>query len=676
MRTRGSADRVGGSADRVGGSADRVGGSADRVGGSADRVGGSVDRVGGSADRVAAGEGSASRRRPAGSAALGSAGSAASSADDRGPQAPVRRTLALARPAAGRLALATLLGAGAVAAAIGLIATSAWLISRSSQRPEESAVAIAIVGVQFFALARGLCRYGERVVGHDAAFRVLADLRVRIYERLEHLAPLGLPAFRSGELLARLVHDVDSLQDLLLRVLPPFAIALLVGAATVGLVWWMLPAAGAILLVALLLAGVLVPWLTGRLAARAEARQAAARGELTAAVVDLIEGAPELLVNGATAAQLDRAMAADAEVTRIAAASARTAGVGQGLTRLCAGLAMWGALLVGVAAVRAGTLNGVLLAGLALIPLVAFELVAGLPTATQTLQRVRRAAARVFEVLDAPPPVAEPAHPVVLPLLPTRATSTQPAAAPATRVNGQTAIEADAGVTTQGHVPPASQRHVLQVRGLRSRYPGAARWALDGIDLDLAPGRRVAVVGPSGAGKSTLAGVLLRFLPYEGGSVTLDGVELADLDGDACRRVVGLVAQDAHIFDNTIEENLRLARRGATLAELHEVLAKVRLRDWVEGLPEGLGTEVGERGARMSGGQRQRLAIARALLADFPILILDEPGEHLDTETADAILADVLALTRERALLLITHRRADLAEMDAVLTLDHGVARA
>ncbi len=202
----------------------------------------------------------------------------ATAADDHGPQAPLLRTLALARPAAGRLTLATLLGAGAVGAAIGLIATSAWLISRSSQRPEESAVAVAIVGVQFFALSRGLCRYGERLVGHDTAFRVLADLRVRIYERLERLAPLGLPAFHSGELLARLVHDVDSLQDLLLRVVPPFVVALLVGAATVGVVWLTLPAAGLILLVALLLAGVLVPWLTGMLAARAEARQAAVRG--------------------------------------------------------------------------------------------------------------------------------------------------------------------------------------------------------------------------------------------------------------------------------------------------------------------------------------------------------------------------------------------------------------
>jgi len=577
--------------------------------------------------------------------------------EDQGPKASLWRTLAIARPAAGRLTLATLLGAGSLAAAIGLIATSAWLISRSSQRPQESAVAVAIVGVQFFALFRGLCRYAERLVGHDAAFRVLADLRVSVYERLERLAPLGLPAFRSGEMLARLVHDVDSLQDVLLRVVPPFAIALVVGAATVALVWWMLPAAGLILLVALLLAGVLVPWLTGRLAARAEAGQAAARGELTASVVDLLEGAPELIVNGAAAAQLRRTQAADTELTNLARASARTAGIGQGLTRLCSGLAMWGALLVGVAAVHAGRLNGVLLAGIALIPLVAFELVGGLPAATQTLQRVRRAVARIQEVFDAPLPVTEPAHPVAL--------TSQPEA--------HGALAGDDGGPAHG-VAPTYRPHVLRVRGLRCRYPGADRWALDGVDLDLSPGRRVAVVGPSGAGKSTLAGVLLRFVEYEAPptSATLDGTPLSNLDGDVCRRVVGLVAQDAHIFDSTLEENLRLARRDATGEELRAALEKVRLLDWTEQLPMGLDTEVGERGARVSGGQRQRLAIARALLADFPILVLDEPGEHLDTPTADAILADVLELTRERATLLITHRLAGLTEMDEIVVLDEG----
>jgi ABC-type transport system involved in cytochrome bd biosynthesis fused ATPase/permease subunit len=591
-------------------------------------------------------------------------------AEEGGPRASLRRTLAFARPAAGRLALATLLGAGSIAAAIGLIATSAWLISRSSERPQESAVAVAIVGVQFFALARGLCRYGERLVGHDAALRVLSSLRVSVYEHLERLAPFGLPAFRGGELLARLVHDVDSLQDLLLRVVPPFAIALLVGAGTVALMWSILPAAGLILLLALLLAGVLVPWLTGALSRRDEAKQAAVRGRLTASVVDLIEGAPELVANGATSEYLQRAQAADAELTGIAQTGARTAGIGQGLTSLCCGLAMWGALIVGAGAVHAGRMEGVLLATIALIPLVAFELVSGLPSATQTLGRVRRAAARVQEVLDTPPPVIEPARPQALASLgsdPCEGRSSEGHAPTGPYFDGRDP-RGESGLR-ESHEHPSP---ILTTRDLGCSYPGATRPALQGIDLDLSPGRRVAIVGPSGAGKSTLAGVLLRFLPYQGGSVELDGLEISGLRGEELRRVVGLVSQDAHVFDSTLEENLRLARREATVAELREVLAEVRLLDWVDELPRGLATEVGERGARMSGGQRQRLAIARALLADFPVLILDEPGEHLDTQTADAIVADLLSSTRDRATLLITHRLAGLEEVDEVLALDHG----
>ncbi|MFZ2113981.1 MAG: thiol reductant ABC exporter subunit CydC [Solirubrobacteraceae bacterium] len=576
---------------------------------------------------------SAGSTSPAALPSIGAPISPTPSTAEPGREAPLWHTLAIARPAAGRLVLATLLGAGSIAAAIGLIATSAWLISRSSQRPPESAVAVAIVGVQFFALSRGLCRYFERLVGHDAAFRVLSNLRVSLYERLERLAPLGLPAFRSGELLARLVQDVDSLQDLLLRVVPPFAIALLVGAGTVALVWTMLPAAALILLVALLLAGVLVPWLTGTLAARGETRQAHARGELSASVVDLIEGAPELVAYGAASEQLQRTLAADAELTRIARAGARTAGIGQGLTTLCSGLAMWGALLVGVSAVRAGHMDGVLLAGIALIPLVAFELVSGLPAATQTLQRVRRAAARIQEVRETPPPVVEPERPQI-----------------------------------DSH---KQLSHTLTARNLSCSYPGAGRPALEQIDLDLSPGRRVALVGPSGAGKSTLAAVLLRFLPYEG-SVALDNVEIDALDGDDVRRVVGLVSQDVHVFDNTLEENLRLAKRDASADELRDALARARLLDWVDSLPLRLATEVGERGARMSGGQRQRLALARALLAEFPILILDEPGEHLDTATADALVADLLDVTRARTTLLITHRLVGLEQVDEILAIEQG----
>jgi len=552
--------------------------------------------------------------------------------DVSGVQAPLGTTLALVHPAGPRLALASLLGAGAVGAGIGLIATSAWLISRASQHPPESAIAIAIVAVQFFALSRGLFRYGQRVVGHDVAFRALAGLRVSSYERLEALAPAGLPAFRSGDLLARVVHDIDSLQDLVVRVIPPFVIAVLVGTGTVVLVWWILPAAGVILLAALLLAATALTWLTGRLARRSESQQAALRGELTAAVVDLLEGAPELTAYGALGAQLGRTSAIDAQLTRTGCRAARTAGVGQGSATLLSGLAMWGALLVGVAAVHAGGLDGVLLAVIALIPLAAFELVSDLPSATQTLARVRGAAARTLEVIAATPAIVDPANPLAL--------------------------------------PPSAR--TLTVRGLRARYDQGGPWVLDGLDLHLGPGRTVAVVGPSGAGKSTLADVLLRFLPYQEGSVTLEGVEISDLCGDDYRRVIGLASQDAHLFDTTLEENLRLARRDATPEQLRAALKRAQLLDWTDSLPAGLATPVGAHGAQISGGQQQRLAVARALLADFPVLVVDEPGEHLDTATADALVADLIDATREQAVLLITHRLAGLDAVDEVIVLDGG----
>jgi thiol reductant ABC exporter CydC subunit len=544
----------------------------------------------------------------------------------------LRETVEFARPARRQLILASLLGAGAIAAGIGLLAVSAWLISRAAQHPKESALALGIVAVQFFGLSKGILRYGQRLVSHDAAFRALADLRVRVYERLEAVAPAGLPAIRTGELMARFVHDVESLQDLVVRVISPFAVAVLAGAVAVTIVWLILPAAGIVLLIALVLAGTVLPWVTGWLARRGEARQAAARGELTAAVVDLVRGAPELAAYGGLERQLGRVASIDARLGRIADRSARTAGVGQGFATLLPALAMVGGLVLGVAAVRAGHLDVVLVAVIAIVPLAAFELATGLPGATQTLARVRASLGRTREVLQMDPVVIDPPNPLPL--------------------------------------PADSPR--LEVRGLRCRYGDHGPWTLDGLDLDLWPGRRVALVGRSGAGKSTLADVLLRFLPYEAGSVTLGGTELRDLRGDDCRRAIGLVTQDAHVFNTSLEENLRLARRDATDEELGRALDRVGLLDWTRSLPAGLGTEVGEFGGRMSGGQRQRLAAARALLAEFPVLVLDEPGEHLDTATADAIVADVLDADPGQAVLLITHRLAGLEAVDEVIVLDGG----
>ena len=542
-------------------------------------------------------------------------------------------TIRLARPATRGLVLSTSLGAACIASAIGLLGTSAWLISRCAQHGSVADLGLAVVSVRFFALARGLFRYGERLVGHDGAFRALADLRVNVYQRLERITPSGLHSFHRGDLLDRVVEDVDALQDVGLRVLPAWCIAGVVGVATTVALWIMLPAAAVAVAIALLFGAVVVPWLSRALAHRNEARRAPARGELTASVVDLLEGAADLVAFGAVDAHVQKVVAQDRELTRVAAASAHTTGVGAGLAVLCTGMAMWAALALGVGAVHTGRLDGVFLAVIALIPLAAFELISPLPVAAQALEGAQRSAARLSAVLDQPVSVVEPS------------------------------VAKPAG--------PGSH-HDLRVRGLRVRHTPESPWAVDGVDLDLSDGRRVALVGASGAGKSTIAAVLVRFLEYESGSVRLDGTELRDLDSDQVREIVGLVEQDAHIFDSTLRENVRLAKPAASDAEIMGALARARLSDWVASLPEGLDTAVGEHGSSLSGGQRQRLALARALLADFPILVLDEPGEHLDAETADALTRDLLSATSGRTTLLITHRLAALESVDEIVMLDHG----
>lgn len=546
------------------------------------------------------------------------------------------RVLARVREAAGaqrgQLALALLLGSLAVGSAVGLMAVSGWLISRASEQPPVLYLMMAVTATRAFGISRAVFRYAERLVSHDAVLKLLAELRVAVYRGLERVAPAGLRTVRRGDLLSRLVADVDALQDYWLRWLLPAGTALTVSVAAVGFTGWLLPEAGVILAVGLLVAGAGVPLVSGGVARRTERQLAPARAALATRVTDLLGGTAELTVAGALPARQAHMTAADTLLTRIASRAATATALGGGLSALVCGLTVVAAASVAVPAVNDGRLTGVALAVVVLTPLAAFEAVTGMPLAVQYRQRVLRSAERVYEVLDAPVPVQEPANP------------------------------ADA---------PASP-FPLEVRGLSARYPGAGRDALAALDLTLVPGRRIAVVGPSGSGKTTLAQVLLRFLDASSGTYSLGGVRADALDGDTVRRSVGLCAQDAHVFDSSIRENLRLARTGATDAELDDALARARLLEWVRSLPEGLDTPVGEHGARLSGGQRQRLALARALLADFPVLVLDEPAEHLDLATADALTADLLAATEGRTTVLITHRLARVEAVDEVLVLDAG----
>ena len=523
-------------------------------------------------------------------------------------------------PLTGRLLLAVAAGVAAAGAAIGLTATSAWLVSRAAERPPILYLMVAVTGVRAFGVSRGALRYAERLASHDAAFRVLSRLRGGAYARLERLAPAGLAEFRSGDLLTRLVDDIDGLADLWLRVLIPYVIAGIAGIGAVAVVAFLVPAAGLVLAATLLFVAFAIPVFTIKVAHRGERRIAGARGELAAATLEVLAGAPELLVAGATEARLADLAAID---RRLADAEARTAagsGLGALLSGLATGVAVWFGLVAGIAAVRSGTTAGVMLAVVALTPIAVHEAVGGLVPASQHLPGLTAMAQRLLEVTSRPDPVAEPAVPDAL---------------------------------------PAGQ-YGFRCRGLRARYSPAAQDALTMPDVEVHPGDRLLVTGPSGSGKSTFAAVLVRFLEPSAGTVELVGpdrsVDIRRLSGDDVRRVICLCAQDPHIFDTSVAENVRLARPGSTDLEVLAALAAAQLAGWIDSLPDGLATMVGEHGANLSGGQRQRLSLARALLAGAPVIVFDEPTEHLDDETATALAADLLRAAEGRTVVMITHR--------------------
>jgi thiol reductant ABC exporter CydC subunit len=530
-----------------------------------------------------------------------------------------------------RLLLAGFLGFLASASAVALLGTSGWLISFAAEMPPVLALGVAAVLVRTFALTRSVFRYAERLVGHDAAFRGLTRLREDVYARLERLAPVGLTRFTRGDLLSRLVADVDTALDLPLRVVLPWAQAVAVSVGTVAFLLWLNPGAGVATAIALALGLTLVPWLVARLAARAEARLAPLRGEVSSTVVASLAGSSDLLAYGATGAALQRVRAVDDELTAVARRESASLGISAGLGIVLQGVAVVAALALAMPAVTSGQLEPVWLAVVALVPLAAYDLLTTLPASALALQRVRASAARVVEVIDSPLPVADPVDRLGPPVAP----------------------------------------YAVAVRDLRARWSPDSPLTLRGIDLALAPGERIGIVGPSGAGKSTLAAVLLGFLSYDG-SAMVGGREIREVDGDDLRTCVTLLTQDAHVFDTTIEANLRLGDAHADQDEMLRMLERVGLHSWLEQQPEALATQVGSGGVTMSGGERQRLALARLLLSHRPIMVFDEPTEHLDPATADALTDVLLEVTDGTSTVLITHRLRDLDRLDRIVVLISG----
>jgi thiol reductant ABC exporter CydC subunit len=541
----------------------------------------------------------------------------------------LRRLLALAGISRARVALSIVLGALALGFGVALITTAGYLISRAAEQPPILSLTTIIVAVRFFALARPLARYLERLASHDLALRALGRTRVSVYRRIEPLAPAGLATFRRGDLVSRMVADVDSLQGLYLRGLAPVGVAVLVAAACVLATAVALPAAAGILALGLLLAGVVVPMLAARLGRYVGRRQAAARGELTAELVELLRGAPELVAYGREAEATARVREADARLARLGRRDALVAGLADALFVLVAGLTTVGVLAVAVSAHDEGALDRLLVATLALLALSSFDSVSPLPNAARELEGVLASGRRVLELVDGEPVVVDPAAP---------------------------ARAAESPVT-------------VALEDVTARYEGDEEAVLDGFSLRLEPGKRLALVGPSGAGKTTVTNLLLRFLDPEHGTITIDGRDLRELRQEDVRRTFALAGQEAHLFASTVRENLRLARPDATDDELLQVLRRARLGGWIETLPDGLDTLVGEEGTDLSGGERQRLVVARALLADAPVLLLDEPTAHLDAPTAEALVRDVLATADGRSVLLITHRPEGLDLVDEVVAL-------
>jgi ATP-binding cassette subfamily C protein CydC len=528
-----------------------------------------------------------------------------------------------------RLAGAAVLGALTVVFGVGLMATAGYLISRAAERPEILSLMVAIVAVQFFGIGRPVLRYLERLASHDMTLRVLGGLRMRFFERIEPLAPAELESYRKGDMLSRMVADVDALQNLYLRGLEPPIVALLAGGVSVLAAAAFLPAAGLVLAGGLLAAGVAVPALAGALGARAGRRQASARGELSAELVELLRGAPELVAFGAEGPAVDRVRAADRALVKLARRDALAAGVADGLGLVVTGLTVAGVLAVAVTASGNGDLNRVLIAMLALLALAAFEAVTPLGAAARELSATLAAGRRVLELTARTAAVRDPSDPIPAPGWP----------------------------------------FAVALEDVRARYPREERPALDGVSLRLEPGERVALLGPSGAGKTTIANLLLRFLDPEDGRVTLAGHDLRDYRQDDIRHAISVAGQESHLFSASIRDNVRLPRPGAADDEVAEALRAAQIWDWVCRLPDGLDTFVGEEGRELSGGQRQRIVLARALLVGAPVLVLDEPTAHLDPVTASELVDDVFSAAGDRTVLLITHRTEGLDLVDRVVTL-------
>ena len=568
---------------------------------------------------------------------------------------PLWRAVALLGVSWRRAAASVLLGVLALGSAIALAAVSAWLIARASQMPPVLTLSVATVAVRFFGISRGVLRYLERLASHMVALQGMATLRTRIYESLAVGRLESVASLRRGDLLARVGADVDAVGDVVVRGLLPAAVAAVLSIGSTVLVGAFHPGAAAALALCLVLAGVVAPWLAAVGARSSEEDGSAARADMAILAQEIVDEASVLTVSGHLDERLGALRSADRRLAASTDRGARTSGVASAIGTLAVGAAVLAALVLAIPAVGAGTLTPVELAVVVLTPLAAFEALQVLPAAAIQLARSRQAAIRVMALLDdacvggtdRPQPVAsEPSSPT-----------------PDAPVTGR-GMPADTD-PSGGH---------LVASDLACGWPGREP-VVTGLHIDVRPGRAVALVGPSGTGKTTLLMTLAGLLPPVDGTLLLDGTPVTSLPRPIVAATAVLTTEDAHVFDTSVLENLRVARGTTTEDEAAAALALAGLGEWLAALPEGVHTQLGPDARTVSGGERRRLLVARALCSTAPLLLVDEPGEHLDPAPADALVTDLCTL-RDRAdargIVLATHRLSALRAVDEVIVLEDG----
>ena len=534
----------------------------------------------------------------------------------------VLRILGLWRGRAGWLVAGVVISLAALVAGVALMALGGALLATAIV----AGLLVMPVALRGVGVARVVLRYLERLVTHDAMFRALADLRVWFFRNLARSTAGGLGFRQAGDVLARLVSDIEALDGLYLRILVPAAGAVLLLPILIVLIGMHSVALAVVIVVLFATAAFVLPWLGARLATSAGQTLATTTGALRIAALDALTGLREVRAFGAEGRMLASVQAREAALLSAQHELAARTGLAGAGAFLCAQCAILAVLVAAGSNPEAAVIA-------AFLVVAAFEAVGGLPRAGVLAGQAAASAQRVLEAADAPAPVPDAAQVVAIP--------------------------ADFTLRFEG----------LYFRWLPDRPP-----VFDGLTLDVPQGSRVALLGPSGAGKSTLAALALKVAAPQQGRVLLGGVDIAALAAADVRSRFGWLSQATHLFDDTIRANLRLARADADDAALWAALDAARIGEMVRALPDGLDTWVGEGGARFSGGQGRRLVLARALLSPAPILILDEPCAGLDAETERAFLATLNEVAEGRSVILITHRLTGVERLDRIWRLSAGKA--